>query len=481
MSDTTPDSDRIERDLSRTRSRLDANLDALQQRLSPGQVIDQAVSYFKGSEGADMGKTLVRQAQAQPMALALVGIGVAWMMMGSNRPATPGYTPSRDDAADRYGRRETGLADATYGSYGTTGGAAYGVDEDHVSYRARRAGETLAQRADETADAFRHRVAEARAGVMGLTQSAGEAVSTFADRVEQALEAATRSYHDARDALAARGQSAAEAVRGTAQQAYDAVRGGVDQAYGTVRGGVDQAYGSVRGGVTDAYGSARGSAGQAARYGSDQASYAYGAARSGLSSGMGQARSLGDNAMEVFQQHPVLLGALGVTVGALLGAMMPSTRQERQMFGELGERARDELGDASDQMLGRAEGVADRLVGAGGDLVSRAMEAGRGLADQALDTGRGLATDALNQAKDIVREEGVLGGGSSGPSQTAPSTMPNAGGTTTMGTTGGGTTAGSTLSGADRPLTEKERHYGAGAAGETATHPGSTMGGSTKV
>ena len=38
--------DHIERDLGRTRARLDANIDTLQQKFAPADLVDQAMSYL---------------------------------------------------------------------------------------------------------------------------------------------------------------------------------------------------------------------------------------------------------------------------------------------------------------------------------------------------------------------------------------------------------------------------------------------------
>ena len=56
MSDTTKTSQktvgtetgRIEQDLDRTRARLGSHLSELQDRLSPGQVLDDLMGYFRG-------------------------------------------------------------------------------------------------------------------------------------------------------------------------------------------------------------------------------------------------------------------------------------------------------------------------------------------------------------------------------------------------------------------------------------------------
>jgi hypothetical protein len=46
MSASEADPDRIEEDLARTRARMDGRLSALQERLSPGQILDDLMAYF---------------------------------------------------------------------------------------------------------------------------------------------------------------------------------------------------------------------------------------------------------------------------------------------------------------------------------------------------------------------------------------------------------------------------------------------------
>ena len=62
MTDTDASTNEIERDLAQTRARLDATIDALQQRLSPGEMVDQAIGYVKESGGGEFGRAGRRRA-----------------------------------------------------------------------------------------------------------------------------------------------------------------------------------------------------------------------------------------------------------------------------------------------------------------------------------------------------------------------------------------------------------------------------------
>jgi hypothetical protein len=67
-------SDEIRRDIERTRSEMDETVDALEQRLSPGQMLDEAWHLLK-SQGGGAGDVV----RDHPVPLALMGLGVAWL------------------------------------------------------------------------------------------------------------------------------------------------------------------------------------------------------------------------------------------------------------------------------------------------------------------------------------------------------------------------------------------------------------------
>ena len=67
MAEPTTDTGRFERDLDQTRARLGSHLTELQDRLSPGQVLDDLMGYFRGSEGAAFGRSLLDNVRGNPM------------------------------------------------------------------------------------------------------------------------------------------------------------------------------------------------------------------------------------------------------------------------------------------------------------------------------------------------------------------------------------------------------------------------------
>ena len=82
--DTNPGSkspEEVQREVRQSRAEVEQNLDAIQDRLSPGQLFEQAVDYIRSSSGNDFVQNL-------------------------------GAKSSRESAADFPGRHRVGLADA---------------------------------------------------------------------------------------------------------------------------------------------------------------------------------------------------------------------------------------------------------------------------------------------------------------------------------------------------------------------------------
>ena len=159
------ETDRIEQDLARTRARMDSRLDELQDHLSPRQILNDAFAYFRGGEGADFTQDLIARAKANPLPVALVGVGLAWLMAShhSRSPAPPAY---HDDLNARIRLAESGVV----------------RDED------------------EHEDAYRGRLDDARGKVLGVARGASDTAASYAQRVKEALasagQSARRASHD---------------------------------------------------------------------------------------------------------------------------------------------------------------------------------------------------------------------------------------------------------------------------------------------
>lgn len=267
MMDGSVETNRIERDLEATRARLDATIGALQQKLSPGQLLDQSLAYLKDSGGGEFAGNLKHNVQANPMPVALIGVGLAWLMMGGNgQKQPPAYTWPGDGAS-----ASRGLFD-----------------------RAESAAASVRRSASETAEAFEARVHAAKGTALGISQNVGESIGAFGARIDDAMQSAK-----------AGSQAAVDHVRQTAASAVEG---------------------------------ARDSAGRAAGY---------------------------------LQDQPLLLGALGVSVGALLAAVLPPSKAEDQLLGSLRDDLRDKAGEVAGAALAGGTRVATEAINAGSETARR--------------------------------------------------------------------------------------------------------------
>ncbi|UAK25633.1 DUF3618 domain-containing protein [Sphingomonas nostoxanthinifaciens] len=186
--DDISETDRIERDLAATRARMDSRLDELQEHLTPKQMLNDAFAYFRGGEGADFTKDLVTRARANPLPVALVGVGIAWLMASIHSPAIADrrLSPPRQD--------------------------------DSLEARLRHA-EVGVQRLDhDDDDSYAARLDDVRGKVVGVARDASDTAASYARRIKDAVASAAQSVretsHDlkagASDAFARAGNSAGE-------------------------------------------------------------------------------------------------------------------------------------------------------------------------------------------------------------------------------------------------------------------------------
>ena len=103
------DPERIERDIDRTRASLGRTVDALERRLSPGELVDQALGLAR-EHGGEFATNLGRSVRNNPMPVILTGVGLAWMMASSNEPRAPvrragygGYQEWMSESAEESG------------------------------------------------------------------------------------------------------------------------------------------------------------------------------------------------------------------------------------------------------------------------------------------------------------------------------------------------------------------------------------------
>ncbi len=79
--------DEIEAEIARTRTDMHATLTAIEQRLTPGQLIDQGLDYLRHSGATEFAQNLGGAAKQNPLPVALATIGIGWLMALGRQPA----------------------------------------------------------------------------------------------------------------------------------------------------------------------------------------------------------------------------------------------------------------------------------------------------------------------------------------------------------------------------------------------------------
>jgi hypothetical protein len=72
--------EQLEQNTEQSRADLAGTLRELKSRMTPGQILDDAIDYFHEGEVAAMVSNLRRQAVDNPLALALLGFSLAWLI-----------------------------------------------------------------------------------------------------------------------------------------------------------------------------------------------------------------------------------------------------------------------------------------------------------------------------------------------------------------------------------------------------------------
>jgi ElaB/YqjD/DUF883 family membrane-anchored ribosome-binding protein len=94
----TKSSAQLEREAEQTRAQFASTLDELRSRITPGQLFDQTLDFARASNAGEFVRNLGRDARDNPLPLALIGTGLAWLMMTNGR-RRGGFDAALADAA----------------------------------------------------------------------------------------------------------------------------------------------------------------------------------------------------------------------------------------------------------------------------------------------------------------------------------------------------------------------------------------------
>jgi Protein of unknown function (DUF3618) len=297
-------SELLERDAEARRVQLAETFDELRARVTPGHVLDRLVDYATDSGGVDFFRNLRDQTVANPLALGMIGAGLAWLMLSrgkeERRLPRPPYRAR--------GRIHSYVSDA----------------RDRFADARDRAGNAIG----ETASGVRDRFAEA-------ASRTSETAGTVGATVRTARDSAVETASQWREATG----SAAALVRDTTSSAYEQAKSRVSDTTGAVGGTASMLYGGV---VQSAGRTAEG-----------MKSFASGAATT--------SRDL----FELCREQPLVMAGLGIALGAAVGAAFRSTQTEHQLMGEasdeIKERTRSFAQEQFENSKSTAEAALDKV------------------------------------------------------------------------------------------------------------------------
>jgi len=286
----------LEREVAEQRRRVEDRIGEIRDRLSPGQLLDEALSYTKHG-GAHFLSNLGQQVSANPIPAVLAGVGIAWLVAANNRqPSMASQHPVTSDAD---------FSAPSYPSANINGALR------RTRHAADEAGEWWSEFQTDAGQTFRARSDELGARAGHFTDQAGKMYSGFVD------EAGNR-ISDIRDEAGNRLNDAL----GWANQAWQAAQQGVGDAMRNASSG----YNNLTSRATE------GMRGMTEQLGTqtDQMS-----------------RAIAD----LFERQPLIAGALAFAAGAAVGAAIPHTPQEDQLMGEEADRIRGKAMRVSREVL----------------------------------------------------------------------------------------------------------------------------------
>src|SRR5690606_27178729 len=95
----------LQREIEIQRSRVEHTIDQIQEKLSPGQLVDELLAYTKGG-GGEFVASLQRNVVSNPLPVALLGVSLAWLMAkpasaSNGQPSTIRSDRHWDDSINR--------------------------------------------------------------------------------------------------------------------------------------------------------------------------------------------------------------------------------------------------------------------------------------------------------------------------------------------------------------------------------------------
>lgn len=281
----------LEREVEAQRSQVEARIGEIKERLSPGQLVDEMLSYTK-TGGADFAQNLGRQVTANPLPAVLLGVSVAWLMSSSQKAPTIAPAPVQP-------RREPDLPYAR-----VSGGL------KRVEHKADDAGKWWSEFESSTGERFRAQSNELGERAGHFTDKAGKTFSGFIDdtgnRIRQFQDEAGNTLDDA---------------MGWTSHSWSNMQNAIGAQMNNVAQSARDLRDNVSSGAQDLGHTVQAQSDQFAR-----------------------------QVTRLFDQQPLIAGALAFAAGAALGATLPHTAEEDRLVGKSADKLKSQAADAGGRL-----------------------------------------------------------------------------------------------------------------------------------
>ncbi|WP_447555415.1 DUF3618 domain-containing protein [Vreelandella sp. EE22] len=300
-------SEEIEKDIHRSRERLDSTLSEIEERFSPQHLLNASYDYLRHGGANEFFANLGNTIKENPVPFLVTGAGLGWLITAQRSPNQPkGAAPYANSEAYPHSGPGSYSDDGAYRSNAYPRSAAH-QSNDELS------------RPLGSARPTRSEPGMASGSTGRAAPSAFSHPSAFDNHAQD-----ESSRFDS-----SKGAGMKERVSGRArhlgQGASEAAHHLSDRAHhmgGSMRNNTSHLYQSTQHGMHDA----------------------------------GQwAKSAGQHTSDFIQEHPLVVGALGLALGAALGSILPSTRKEDEYMGDYRDRFMHEAADKGHEHADRMQ------------------------------------------------------------------------------------------------------------------------------
>jgi len=170
-------SEQLERDTQSCRDQLADTLDELRARMTPGEVVDQLVDYAQDTTGGLFFQHLKQQVANNPVPVAVMAAGFAWLMLGKGVSASR----IRQSTASVADKGRSWLSDSAEG----------------MAARGGQAADRLSEAGSHASDATGSMAADARDRMRAGAAAVSDAAADAASRAKETMSDATVQVKDA--------------------------------------------------------------------------------------------------------------------------------------------------------------------------------------------------------------------------------------------------------------------------------------------